>query len=86
MFSVTSRGGSRLGPWKTMPMRPGRPAGLPSRPGQAIVPLVGVSRPASRCRSVDFPDPDGPVSATCMPGRSVQLTPRSACTSPAPDP
>ena len=30
--------------------------------------------------SVDFPDPDGPITATISPARTDRSTPASACT------
>ncbi len=32
------------------------------------------------CMNVDFPEPDGPMTATNSPASSARSTPRSACT------
>jgi hypothetical protein len=55
-----------------------------SRPFMRYVPAVGRSRQPIRCMKVDFPDPDGPVSATNSPGSIDSETPRSAGTSTSP--
>jgi hypothetical protein len=57
-----------------------------SAPAIATVPLVGVSRPARQCSSVDFPDPDGPMIAANSPRRNVASTPSSATTLVVPSP
>ena len=44
-------------------------------PATVIVPLVGRSRPAIRFSSVDFPLPDGPITATASPGRDLERYP-----------
>jgi len=56
--------------WKTKPMvrlrRPASSVALSSRtsrPAMRRVPLVGRSRPPSRCMSVDLPEPEGPSTA-----------------------
>ncbi len=45
-----------------------------------ISPSSGVSRPATRLSSVDFPQPDGPIRATNSPPSTSRSTPRSART------
>jgi len=42
------------------------------------VPLVGRSRPAIMFSSVDFPLPEGPITATASPGAICRLTPSTA--------
>src|SRR5690606_33991094 len=42
----------------------GPSSGLPSA---SIAPVVGFSRPAAICNSVDLPQPDGPTRATSSP-------------------
>ena len=37
---------------------------------ELIDPLLGLSRPSSRCNSVDFPAPFGPTSAVSVPACS----------------
>src|SRR5436305_101559 len=49
-------------------------------PATAISPSVGVSRPATRLRSVDLPQPEGPMTATNSPGSITKSTPRRART------
>ncbi len=55
-------------------------------PAIQTLPLVGLSSAASRCISVDFPDPDGPITATSSPGCTSIETPRSASTAVSPSP
>jgi hypothetical protein len=50
------------------------------------VPALARSRPASRCISVDLPEPDGPMMAVNWPGGTSMLTPRSASTAASPEP
>ena len=49
-------------------------------PARLILPSSASSSPASRCSSVDLPHPDGPMSATNSPRRTVRSTPRNART------
>ena len=68
----------RMGPWNMTPTVPAAHVdGEPSW-GHSTRPAVGVSKPASRCSSVDFPDPDGPTRATRSPAFSLQLAPCTA--------
>ena len=55
-------------------------------PAIVTVPLVGLSRPARMCISVDLPEPDGPMTATSWPDSTSSETPRSASTAVAPSP
>src|SRR6185295_12460541 len=48
------------------------------------VPVEGVSRPASRASSVDFPDPETPTTATASPADTLKLTPESMVSSTVP--
>ena len=71
MFSSALSIGSRLKNWKTKPMCSRRSivslessSVVISVPATATVPLVGLSRPASVCISVDLPEPDGPITAS----------------------
>ena len=48
-----------------------------SVPSTSIEPAVGRSIPASRLRSVVFPEPDGPMSATNPPASIERSTPIS---------
>ncbi|MDQ0767560.1 hypothetical protein QF031_000309 [Pseudarthrobacter defluvii] len=63
--------GSRLGCWKMMPTFARRSAvsSLSFRPAVSVPsmitrPLVGRTRVAAVARRLDFPDPEGPTSAT----------------------
>ena len=47
-----------------------------------FVAVVGRSRPASRCSSVDFPAPDRPTTATNSPAATSRSMPRRAWMSP----
>ena len=77
-FSSTLMPSSRLKNWKTMPMwraphdRASSSSLLPmsDSPASDDSPSVGVSSPATRLSSVDFPQPDGPITATNSPGAS----------------
>ncbi len=78
---------SRLKNWNTMPMCRRRMIAsssslLPTSgsPASDTSPSVGVSSPATMLSSVDFPQPDGPITATNSPGVIVKSTPRSART------
>ena len=53
------------------------------RPATVTVPVVGRSRPATRLSSVDFPLPDGPMTATTSPAATLMLTSASAGGAPA---
>jgi hypothetical protein len=57
-----------------------------SSPPTRTEPDVGRSRPASRCISVDLPDPDGPITAVNWPAGTSRETPRSASTADSPSP
>ncbi len=63
-----------------------RSRGWPPRPGQLSWPAVGGSSPASMWSRVDFPDPDGPVSAMRAPAGRVRFTPYTATTADEPVP
>ena len=80
----------RLYAWKIMPTVVSRYAASSSPvirarslPPASIRPDVGRSRPPIRLRSVDFPEPDFPRSATRSPRRTSSETPRSATTDDA---
>jgi len=47
-------------------------------PATVTVPLVGRSRPAIMFSNVDFPLPDGPITATDSPGGICMRTPSTA--------
>ena len=78
---------SRLKNWKTMPMwaRRIRASAFSSlsasdSPATMISPSVGVSSPATRFSNVDFPQPDGPMTATNSVSSMVTSMPRRART------
>ena len=60
--------------------------GSPRRRRSRRWPAVGLSSPASRCISVDLPDPDGPTIAVSSPAGNSRLTPRRASTAASPSP
>src|SRR6187431_3361670 len=93
MFSLASSIGRRLKNWKTKPMCSRRsfvralsPRVVISWPASCTPPDVGLSRPARMCISVDFPEPDGPITAVALPGAMSTETPRSASTAVSPSP
>ena len=51
-------------------------------PSMRISPAVGFSRPAMARKVVVLPQPEGPSSVSCSPGRTAKLTPRTAGTLP----
>ena len=67
--SVRSESGNS---WIDLPSTSTRPPSMESSPDRQL-------------RSVVFPDPDGPMTATNSPGETVKSTPRSASTSSTPD-
>ena len=89
-LSCTVRSSSRLKNWKMIPIwRARNRASAPSltlsirRPAMATVPAVGRSSPAIRFSNVDFPLPDGPMTATTSPVATFMLTSASAGGAPA---
>ena len=93
MFSSAVSIGSRLKNWKmkptwrrrsfVSPVSPSVPSGVPSI---HTSPAVGRSSPASRCMSVDLPEPDGPMIAVSSPSATETETPRRASTAVSPAP
>ena len=93
MFSSAVRTGTRLKDWKTKPSRSRRSlvSALSSRSRDLLAvdddrAAVGLSSPASRCMSVDLPEPDGPMIAVNWPAGNASVTPRSAWTAASPSP
>src|SRR5918992_14806 len=93
MLRSALRVGSRLYAWKTNPTRSLRnsascrsPSRVSSTSPSSTDPRVTLSSPARQCRSVDFPDPDGPMIAVNAPRANAMLTPRSAGTAAGPRP
>src|SRR5207249_1143354 len=86
-FSSALVRGNRLNCWKTNPIfvfrilaRSSAERPATSWPSSTYRPALGVSRQPSRFMKVDFPEPDGPMTATNSPRPIVTDTPRSACT------
>ena len=81
MFSTAGSSGSSWPDWKTKPkslrrslVRSASLMRLRSAPRKMTVPAVGLMMPASACSKVDLPEPDGPITATVSPSRSVKFT------------
>jgi hypothetical protein len=93
MFSAAVRVGSRLNDWNTKPSRSRRSwvswrslSLLRSTSPRTIRPAVSESSPAMQCRSVDLPDPDGPITAVKRPAGKVTDTSSRARTVVSPVP
>jgi hypothetical protein len=93
MFSSAVSTGRRLNAWKTNPIlsRRSRVSFASSSrdssvPSTTTEPEVGASSPASRCMSVDLPEPDGPMMAANSPRSNDTVTPRRASTAASPWP
>jgi len=93
MFSSAESIGSRLKNWNTKPMWSRRSfvSAVSSSfvigcPAMVTSPEVGVSRPARMCMSVDFPEPDEPMTDVSWPDPMSSETPRSASTAVSPLP
>ena len=93
MFSPAVSVGIRLNAWKTKPTRSRRSwvrclsdKVVRSMSPMKTLPSVGVSNPASRCRRVDLPDPDGPMMTVHSPPARSSEIPRSASTAASPVP
>src|SRR6185295_4166997 len=72
--------GKSDGCWKmNIPVRRGSRTGSPST---RTSPRSGRSKPASTPRSVDLPQPDGPITATNSPSATSKLRSSSTCTGP----
>ncbi len=67
--------GIKVGAWNTTELSP-RPCASTARP------RVGASSPANNLSAVDFPQPEGPISATASPASSSRLNGPSACPRP----
>jgi hypothetical protein len=93
MFSSAVSIGSRLKNWKTKPIVSRRSSVssfsesfVMSMPSTWTLPSVGMSSPASRCMSVDLPEPEGPMIAVIRPASIPSVTPPSASTEVEPSP
>src|SRR5262245_7004257 len=86
-LSSTVACSARKNCWNTNPIRVDRTtarsrsaSSATSSPVTRTRPPLGRSRVPITCSSVDFPDPDGPTTATSSPRCTVKLTPASAAT------
>jgi len=93
MLPAAGSTGNKLKAWNTNPTR-SRRSRVNCRSGIAVTssppihtrPESGESSPAMQCSSVDFPDPDGPITAVNDPAGISTLTPASAVTTAGPEP
>src|SRR3954470_14755233 len=67
-------------------VRPASSSVPTSWPPTNACPDVGRSSPAMQCISVDFPEPDGPITAVNRPRSKVTSMPARACTTASPVP
>ena len=93
MFSRAVRVGMRLKAWNTKPMRSRRSSVMPlsssvprSTSPSSTWPEVSRSSPARQCSVVDFPEPDGPMTAVNCPAPKSAETPSRARTAVTPAP
>ena len=89
-LSSTVRSSSRLKNWKMIPTCRARNLASPlslrlsiRRPATVTVPAVGRSSPATRLSRVDFPLPEGPMTAATSPAVTSMLRSASAGGAPA---
>src|SRR5215468_6629892 len=75
--SAVSQGRSSAN-WNTIPRSCPHP--VTSRPSTVTFPPEAVSRPMAMRSAVVLPQPDGPMSETISPSRTLKLTRESACT------
>ncbi len=85
MLSRAGRSSSRLKNWKIMPTRRRRNSARPfsssptrSSPPTTTDPPDGRSSPDTMFSRVDFPEPEGPITATDSPAPIVSETPSRA--------
>ena len=80
MFCMTVLCGNRLNAWNTIPMwvrillRSVRMS-VRSRPRNQTLPSLGISSRFTQRSSVDFPEPDGPMTTCTSPGSRVRSIP-----------
>ena len=77
-FCMAESQGSSSACWNTMPRSWPQPC--TSRPSTVTRPPFAGSSPMATRKAVVLPQPDGPISATISPSRTVKLTRSSACT------
>ncbi len=93
MFSAAFRVGMRLKDWNMKPIRSRRNR-VSSRSFSPVIsvspshtwPAETLSRPARQCISVDFPEPDGPMTAVKRPRAMSTSTESRASTVVSPEP
>ena len=71
-FRTIERQGRSRGSWNAMAQRWSMPTSAP--PSMSTSPELGASSPMTWRSSVDFPQPDGPMSATISPGETSSVT------------
>ena len=76
------RHGSSVGFWNAMPAMDSGPS--TSRPATSTVPELAGHKPVTRRISVDFPQPDGPTTATNSARSTESVVLRSASVPPVP--
>ena len=85
-FSSTDSSGKMLVIWKVREtprrQRAGAASAVTSWPRKSTCPSVGGSQPEIRWNNVVLPAPFGPMTARSSPGRTVRLTPATACNAP----
>ncbi|MDH6615250.1 hypothetical protein M2163_002358 [Streptomyces sp. SAI-135] len=93
MFSAAFSVGIRLNDWNMKPMR-SRRSRVSSRSLSPVIsvppshtwPAETVSSPARQCISVDFPEPEGPMTAVKRPRAMSTSTESRASTAVSPEP
>ena len=71
-FRTIERQGRSRGSWNAMAQRWSMPTSAP--PSMSTSPELGASSPMTCRSSVDFPQPEGPMSATISPGETSSVT------------
>jgi hypothetical protein len=72
------RHGRSVAAWKTKPISWFSRAAFGGRPPTAMAPSEGAKTSAMSRSSVDFPQPDGPISAAKLPSGTLRSMPSSA--------
>ena len=81
IFSRIVSQGNKFACWNAKPLS--LPGFVTEVPSTNTLPPVGFSRPAMQRKRVDFPQPEGPIRLTKLPGFMFKEIPFSATTSPA---
>ena len=81
MFSTAGNSGSNWPDWNTNPkalrrslVQSASGSLAKSVPRKLTFPAVGLTMPANTCNRVDFPEPDGPMTAMLSPARMAKFT------------